>query len=168
LSGLGTRITETLRRLPARLGLVSTRKDEARGLLSAPDMILLYLNRNGGRYKGSKAGLARAVDYEESYGSRMVSELLNEGWIQETRGAIGYELTRAGKHRMRPFIVPRQLLLLCVPFSSLLLVLSVMSSVFNVNVPESDFWGVSVALFFASMVGWYYQSLVERQILQRK
>ena len=157
-----------LRNFLSRFGLISTRKDEARGLLSASDMILLYLNRVG-KFKGSKADLARALDYEESWGSRKVNECLADGWIQETKGVMGFELTRAGKHRMRPFTVPRVLLTtIAVPASSLLLALAVASEFYGSAVPASDFLVASTGFFVGTWVMWYYQRLAERQILTRK
>lgn len=84
---------QSLRKLFARFGLISSRKDEAQGLLRASDTILLYLNRVG-KFKGSEADLVRAAGYEESWGSRKVDECLDEDWIRELKGVRGFELTR--------------------------------------------------------------------------
>jgi hypothetical protein len=168
LGDLRDKIAGVLRKFLAHFGLISTRKDEAQGLLSASDMILLYLYREG-QFKGSKADLARAVDFEESWGSRKVNECLSEGWIQETKGVVGFELTRAGRHRMRPFTVSRVLLTaIAIPASSLLLALALASEFYGTTVPASDFLIASIGYFVGTWVFWYYQRMAERQILKRK
>ena len=158
-----------LKKLLAHFGLISTRKDEAQGFLSASDMILLYLFRVGGKFKGSKADLVRAVDFEESWGSRKINDCLNEGWIREMKDTMGFEITRAGRHRMRPFAVSRVLLTaIAIPASTLLLALALASEFYGTAVPASDFLIASIGYFLGTWLFWYYQRLAERQILMRK
>ena len=135
------------------------------GLLSLEGRILVFLDGIG-RFRGSKAELARRVGGEASQVHKKLDELEDKKLIRQLPD--GYELTRAGIRRIRLFRISRIPFVAGIVISIYLVVVGIANVSFGVPVDSEGLVYTGVAFIAVFVFFWYYYSTSLKRLLKGK
>lgn len=136
-------------------------------LLSLGDIILLFIYRQGG-FEGTKAGLADKLGYDATWVGRKIDDLETQGLIVPFEDKLGYKVTKNGRVRLRPFIVPRLSLAFALAVAVFVVTDGIGNLIFGITISVLGLVSVGVLFLVFCSIALYYQLSAENRLLSRK